>query len=668
MNPVPSVIAYQAPKASQATALPDIVPMRRGRPTKSPVTASPQVRAISTDPFAALDNAAKFSPLPPDELSARFPSVEHFSLLHDSGNKFEFKEFNPDPPIAFPPTKDFNTRVMERLADDAFVHPPVTSKKNSPVEAKPRENMEDRSPGSQPVLYQPQPQRPSMVSTGTMTSPPHSPSPSPDKLNMRVPEASSGPYSRPHSRSQDQYVPVAVSKPQKPVYLETHRSPSQTNSRHTISSRPSLESHRLASSTELISNGTRPKTTNSKARPSSVYIESNLDFLRDLDSPAREKDTTPPATSGLLTPHHNMEQNLTGQSITSQRSDHIESNVAFLRAMENESDAAKGGSKSDKRLSTGSFVGKHVKRASITSMSLSNTKTLLAGKFGDAFRRFEGNGSGDANRSSSPSNDYLGPITGSGPVSEASDEPWENTGNEEVSPEARREMEKNLLALEEERVAAAAAKYKQDMANRTPGDAIPRQSSSSRASSIQNKVKALLSENRAPAPRTAEGYGQYTDEPHYHSQQHYGQQDKQPLRPSTAEKVMMRGDIYSGLGRDQTKGPATRALGDIPQATLNPRTTVSPSNVIDITDRKLVKPLSPSNMSPTRPPPPPKPHKLRGDLEVRNLPRQDIDANAELVDVGVMGDPEEWERSFARKYPSLSGLEMVETVVGNGES
>ena len=53
-----------------------------------------------------------------------------------------------------------------------------------------------------------------------------------------------------------------------------------------------------------------------------------------------------------------------------------------LKAME-EDDASK---KKEKRLSSGS---RHGKRSSLPSVSLTGTKNLLAGRFGEAFRRFE---------------------------------------------------------------------------------------------------------------------------------------------------------------------------------------------------------------------------------------------------------------------------------------
>lgn len=633
--------------------------MRRGRPTKVQhpgVMGSPHSRAVSSDPFAALDNTTHISP-PEDELSARFPSVEQFSLIHDSGAKFDFKDFRPESPTAFVPsasTNDLSIRVMERLADDAFVHPPVIPGKQSPVEAVANDFMESGRSGDQPILYQPQPQKPSMVSTGTMTSPRHSVCLSPDKLNIRVPEASSRPQSRPQSRSQDQQMPAATAT--RPMYLDTHRPASQGTTRNTASSYPSMESYHPMSSVEAVSNGHQPH----KIRPSSVYIESNIEFLRGLDSSSKEKDITPPTTAGLLPPARGMERNTTGHSIGSQRSDHIESNVDFLRAMENESDAAKGSSKTDRRHSSGSFVGKHVKRASMTSISLSNTKTLLAGKFGDAFRRFESNASNESHRAASPKNDHLlGPIAGSAPESEISNDDWVT---EDFSPEAKREIEKRMLLQEEERVAAAAAKYKREASNRIPGDGLHRQSSSSRASSIQNKVKALLSENRAPTPRNAEGYGHYTDEAYIQSQQC---QDRQSLKHTANLKSekMTRGDSYGEYDKEAGRGSTARSSTEAAYNVLKPKGIIS-------TEKSDA----------ARPPPPPKPHKLR-DLDVTGLSIKDngdatvdyqgrtpkaYDDNMGSRGAEPIGDPDEWQRKFAQRYPSLSGLELVETVVGNG--
>src|SRR5207248_3582370 len=96
---------------------------------------------------------------------------------------------------------------------------------------------------------------------------------------------------------------------------------------------------------------------------------------------------------------------------TSDEDTNITSNLEFLRAKEDEGAARK----KDRRSSGGS---KHVKRSSLPSISLSNTKNLLAGKFGDAFRRFEANTGAQPSQEPLVNAEYnekpaLSPITGS---------------------------------------------------------------------------------------------------------------------------------------------------------------------------------------------------------------------------------------------------------------
>ncbi|KAJ4151472.1 hypothetical protein LMH87_012169 [Akanthomyces muscarius] len=106
--------------------LPDITPMRRGRPTPSPApsqqTASSGTpkRVTDGDPFAALDGkpAANTKPSPSDDdIADRFPSLNQFSLLHHKGSNFDFEPKSPEtskPTVA--PKKD----MADKLADSAF--------------------------------------------------------------------------------------------------------------------------------------------------------------------------------------------------------------------------------------------------------------------------------------------------------------------------------------------------------------------------------------------------------------------------------------------------------------------------------------------------------------------------------------------------------------------
>lgn len=129
--------------------------MRRGRPTKnagehSGVKPSPSpLRAVDSDPFAALDSNGAGA-LPGDELSSRFPTLDQFSLLHNSSNTFSFDAGNSKG-AAEP--RDLSQRVTEALADNAFAASTQTEPSNS------------RSSEAGPV------KKSSMVSTGTMTMP-----------------------------------------------------------------------------------------------------------------------------------------------------------------------------------------------------------------------------------------------------------------------------------------------------------------------------------------------------------------------------------------------------------------------------------------------------------------------------------------------------------------
>lgn len=647
--------------------------MRRGRPVKSPTVHStatsrtraadppPGIRAVSADPFAALD--AGPSKASQDELSGRFPSVEQFSLLHDYGNKFEFSES-----VSFAPEsgkKDLNTRLTEKLADDAFAptnQPPPQKQAASRVPDGVSRGVTGSGIPSWPSLSEPQPTRAPMVSTGTMTSPTPSRSPSP-RVEPLIPELGGYSMGKSEQRShQHASHETTQSKSQRLPVPEASRPliHTATLSRTPSPSRPSLDIHRPASALDITypSPIGRPASANSRPRPTSVYIESNLEFLRDLDSATTQASVG--TSSGIF-----IHRASTGQSISSQRSEHIESNVDFLRAMESESDA-----KPEKRIASGGFVGKHIKRASMPSISLPNTKSLLAGKFGDAFRRFERNNTGGNDRhhqdkTPSPDMDRV--------LMPASDDDWEVI-SQDVPPEMKRELEKRRLSQEERRVAAAAAEYKRQVADRVPGEggSVRISSSKNRASSIQTKVQALLSENhRAPAPKAVEGYGRFTD-----VQQH--QQSSHPTehtsgRVRVPEKPRADGHVLSKqYHRDSNYRPA--GPGDhsrIKESIIEIRPASSSGTVHKIPRKPVVLAPTPgvptSSTSPTsanRPDPPRKPTKLRGNSPSLPMPRNGEPEGGTNGADGAADD--DWQSSFAKRYPSLSGLEMVETVVGPG--
>ncbi|KAI9785145.1 MAG: hypothetical protein M1839_000783 [Geoglossum umbratile] len=651
----PIVGVYHSSPMQQQQIIPDIVPMRRGRPvtvSQPPYNTKPSpspLRGVASDPFAALDSKPRPST---DELSSRFPTLDQFTLLHESGSKFDFDEKLP-PPTAPQTRKDVNQRVTETLADEAFAKPvasitatPKIHQKSPSLAARPDDPLKDRTIGRDskptyqpPMIHHPTPTRPIMVSQGTMTSPPASP------LETK-PELKSGDSSRFHSLPSENPPPsqirrqsVEIQKSQissrlRPSYLEIHRSQSQTTNlpRSPASSRPSLEGSR-PSSLELSNLIHRSKSANSRPRPSSSYIESSIDFLRDLDS----LDIARPDLAQSQYAAGRLPAGITGRSDSSYDSNNITSNVDFLRAMEGEESMRR----KEKRSNSGS---KHTKRASLPSISLSNTKTLLAGKFGDAFRRFETNTSGPP-RTPSPRHDQerkdLTPITGSEVTGERSDDG--HIDDEDVAPETKRELERRRLAQEERRVEAAAAEYRKRLADRDLQNAEGTRgfggTAVNRAATIQNKVKTLLDENhKTPVPKTAEGYGRFTDSERLPQTRRFENEAAGPFGPA----ILNRKPIPTNQGKFAayvTSEPAS----DLPYG--KPRSTTLEQH-------------SQSALG-SRPSAPPKPQKLRtGGQPKSSLPSRSPQSSKEP---NVNGD--DWETNFSKRYPSLSGLEMVETEI-----
>lgn len=472
--PAQSVIAFQSPPPQQQQmVIPEITPMRRGRPTRAsnPVMPTQQAHSHSrprppaSDPFAALDSQRPATAAPssvsayssPDEASARFPSLDQFDLMHQSGSRFEFKAS----PLESP-RKDLSTKVMERLADEAFVKPtgelrrPGTMERERLVAEAVKTGEMSNISLSKPALYEPQPTRPVMASKGTMTSP--SPSPPRERdLHQKVPSAP------PANSAENMLMPVQ----KRPGILPIHRTSTQpltTSSQlstATISSRPSLEVPRNNTSAEPIQVPAiaRSKSANSKPRPQSVHIESNMDFLRDLDS-ATTAPTDILTTSGNNSPTH------------------IPSNVDFLRSMESPQNIPPP--------HHGHSLSLSAKRASLPSISLGTTRNLLSSKFGDAFRRFEHPG---------PSLAPQPPITPPSPSDSLSSE-WTT-----MTPESKRELEKRQLEAEERRVRQKAEEHKRNTTASTPTSSQqpgPRPRPS--AEKIQRNVRsAILVENTRDA-------------------------------------------------------------------------------------------------------------------------------------------------------------------------
>ena len=631
------------PNQTQQPVIPDIAPMRRGRPKASSQTDPvPVPKIASTDPFAALDSKEQaMRAAAADDLASKFPSLDEFSILHDRGTKFQFGESGQTLPIPADPKKEaLHKRVTEALADEAFAKPttthtgPAIAHPRSPA-MKPQKTLVQPTSRSVPaVLYEPIPQRPNMVSTGTMTSPaPSSPVMKTPNLKQRLWGQGVGNRSpKDFSRVRTQQVSPDLSdadlppRPEpvtpRPNILERARTKSQTAlsiPKSPASSRPSLEGNRPPT-LEYLEPIDRSKSANARPRPSSLYVENNLDYLRGRESTRVKAQPTLPSKPDPL-----KASPLIGAESSDEEGpdDHITSDVDFLRSIESTEDQGK-------RRSRRSSSSSKPKRTSLPSISLTGTKNILAGRFGDAFRRFETNSAPSAEQDHEDHDSLrapLSPIMGSeatGTSGRSDEDAIDET--QDLPPEVRRELERRRLSQEEKRVANAAAEYKQRLAQGDKRAAAP-----SKASTIQNRVKNLLSDNNknTPVNRTAEGYGRYTDVP------------KPAAKATTWRKPVPISNLGTTAAEKNFADPERQ----------RPLPGYMSSNVA------TSSPLAAQAAQRTgpRPSPAPKPLALRTG-------GNSVEATAGRT----LQEQEDWEANFSKKYPSLSGIEMVETEIVKG--
>ena len=617
--------------------------MRRGRPGKpthshnSSARPSPSpFRGPSTDPFAILDGGSK-PRSSADEISNRFPTLDQFDILHEKGGKFDFEQTVAD---SKGEDDDLSRRLTNALADDAFVKRPSPERAQasassvnrksqptpldltSPVSASRREE-----PSRQAPLYQPSPQKPNMVSTGTMTSPqvPNVPSPRPSSRPIfRFPPTDQD--SRPSSQQwyeSEKKKPVQGKEPSptdqfSKFELHPSRSPDRL-SNLSVSARPSLDSTRPSQLEIDDPVASRSKSANSRIRPVSVHAGARFELHQKSEGSRSSVDLSRTQYEDGVALHHahtDIDRDYDRPNITS--------DVDYLRAKEVEE-------VSRKREKRHSGTSKHVKRSSLHTLSLSGTKTLFGGRFGDAFRRFES--SHDIRqRSQSPEPKQKQPTTIT--ASEVSEPEDIDDENDDISPEMRRELERRRISHEEKRVASAAAEYRRRVAEKGEGGRTG--SDGPRALSIQNRVQSLLGDANKPAPqKTASGYGRFTEET--------ALQAKQTEMRSEQRPVSQQSSIYTSYSGQSPAKEKWENVGSSP-VSKQPIGYQSPQR----TDSRPVAPPKPKNL------------RVGTQLEPSRPPTQHSPLVNETPMSASGGD---WEASFSRRFPSLSGLEMVETEI-----
>jgi AP2-associated kinase len=370
-----------------------------------------------------------------------------------------------------------------------------------------------------------------------------------------------------------------------------------------------------------------------------------MDFLREKESSGRPS---------LSENRASYSKDAVVKDESSDEETNIESNVDFLRTME-DSDPGK----QHRRRSS----GHKSKRSSLPSMSLSGTKNLLTGKFGDAFKRFENNvNAPPAPRTPSPLQDMerrdLTPIAGSEATDGRSDDGNLLEDVDNPDPEQRREIERRRLSMEEKRVSNAAAEYRKRLAERGSSTAPKSIGGVSRATSIQNKVKSLLDENQTspPVKKTAEGYGRFTDSGIPPQSNAFDQ----PANPYTNKPAVTRKPVgqagASGVIHPRIAPPIQNDISFAkPRSSQQPQPTTMP----------LPMPATVSKTGGARPNAPPKPMHLnsistgpRSDLQSTSPPKTARPPQAR-PDMTAK-EKEDYIADFSKRFPSLSGIEMVE--------
>ena len=667
----------------QVQAIPDIVPQRRGRPTaptsNTPPATKPSPSPGRGDPFTALDSKnydVRVGAV--EELSKRFPSLDEFSIVHEGG-KFNFSGQSP-PPADTIAANPLNKHVANALADEVFsqsrpkesVPPPKESRpaqstKTMPTKVESAKETKHPAPIRTGVVY---------ASKGTGTSPPDMPKKAPESSNRpiwRVPNhhrSVSQPRASDAAQAAASMLKPNQSSSKRPALLSIHRSHSQIANGPDSSMQSSEE--RRASHDPNETDLARASSANPRSRPTSLYLDSNIDFLRDQEN--SRKRTSMEIRRSSRQPSQTRDGSDEGN---------IENDMEYLRSNEDLELSRKRSSKDSQ----------HRKRSSL--QALSNAKNMFAGRFGDAFKRFEQNQPEDQReqdrdrvtpepRETQTEPYLLSPITGSEATpSRHSDPDSAIDETEDLPPDVKRELERRRLSQEEKRVAEAGAEYRARMASQGGGaPAVP-----SKASTIQKRVQSLLDEGRqATAPRkTAEGYGRYTESPELDAGLAMKANISSPSgeRPLPARKPVIETNLSNNQSpRIRQQSIISPASASLPSSASAPPRTASLPGISPRPNAppkpKALRTGGPSQCPPrsespdTSKPLPMRPTGLAAllakDLEgVPDYPPSGSVQTQQIASHSNFSNNEDnLDAEFSKRYPSLNGIEMVETEIEGG--
>ncbi|KAG5991825.1 hypothetical protein E4U52_003301 [Claviceps spartinae] len=668
--------AVYSPPSDDKPSLPDIVPMRRGRPAISPGPSRQQdssARKVTDgDPFAALDSTSAQELADADEISSRFPTLDQFSLLHDKGTKFDFDASANSPNTENKPIEQ-QQQNSARSADEAFAssltsqtkpshtvrphsvtpaahhaqnHPPPPIERSqsskSPFSAPPQKEHVPSSRASAIIRSNPDLEAiamssqtaPKYVSTGTMTSDVSSRAP-PPQADTRYSQTSLPRASSPKHASSG-ILPVHV----RPPHLR----------RPSLSSRPSLEDNRrqahAGDNTATMSSG----TPTILSRPASTGFDSStLEFLRERELEKPHKSSTQPLPHaskmpGTISP---------ARTSSSPQPKHMDDDSLLLDVTDEKAMPRLKQVDLDRTLPSGS-----------------PGPQKPAKKLSGAIHRFETGSLQEVTNvdvGSPQTHSNMGPVaTESSARSDLRDIVTGQTSNvlvdiddDDMTPEMRREVERNQLEEEEKRVAAAQAEYRSRIASPsskpTPGPknvgGPPRT-----ASTIQSRMQSLLNEDQNKptiVQRTAQGYGKYTDDPT--SNPSSNAPPSLPRKPAESRPGPYNGLPYNGTRPTNTRPSTAHVLPSHPTASSVLPSTTKPAGSKAPPPAPKKKPTHLNNLSATgaRPASPVKqnPAAQAEQLIAMDLPHQP------LIEMSAQ-EKADYIADFAKRFPSLGALEM----------
>ncbi|ODA80434.1 hypothetical protein RJ55_03392 [Drechmeria coniospora] len=641
----PTVGAVFAPPVQEKQAIPDVVPMRRGRPTPSPgpTTSSSPRKVTKGDPFAALDSNLSHK-ANADELSSRFPTLDQFALLHDRGGKFDF-ESTTSPPLV--PPKDSGQIMAEKLADATFASSLHNSTKSTPT------------PASHPVPSSMPQQDVIVPAEGTVAS-----NASPTRRRAEQTRLQSTISTTPDPMSvlppASRYVSTGTMTSDvspKPLprqaalvagkYDEANRfPPAQPRPSHfrqpSLSSRPSIED--LRNKDPGIETVARSQSLVIRPRPASTSFESStLEFLRKQES-ARALNKASHATARKA--QHKSSSSVSPATLSDV--DMQPSNATGLLVDLDDAPAAE------------SYSNGRGKQSNI-----SGGARKLTGKFGDAFQRFEENTPAmdtASPRAPSPVKAAAGrgltPIAGSEATDGRSDDGLVDLTHD-MTPEMRRELERRTLEEEEQRVAAAQAEYRDGLAGGSrasrPVPGPKKMGGAAIASTIQSRVQSLLDEDQksTKVQRTAEGYGRYSDDATAASKPEK-KSPTIPRKPLGISKAKVDVPV-------QSSGALFSQKGHAPSATLV-QASVSLSKATGSRPAAPKKPIHLNRLpAAVRPP---SPVKSSQPSQPERLMAADLPGKP-IIEMSPQ-EKDDYIREFTKRFPSLGSMDLEPGGSGGG--